>query len=479
MNGLTAGLVAAQESVSPRYELEVLAGPRSTAWKTGGAEWQTLTAFPSALAGWHGQSIATDAVVVNGGVLRAFLSWHEGSLACQFVAGANLASAAAWSGSGITTVASFTATAGLTAPRPALVCEGGRVHLYYALPDGNIYHRQSTDGGATWGSASSVYGGGDVEGDISACHFADDDVHLVHFSTRTDVLRLRGASRMGSGGWNAWPVHGAATGWVAAGIMATGARTATLLAWARTSNPYEHYLGSLTCSVTAAGALAARDSSVEVVWLVSGDTSIRPARHCVGKGLGGWLHTCQEQSAGRAYLCVGGIEPLPCRVEEPAPVTAQELSTTLLERHVVPLELATQTLLVGLAAVHSSEHIEGDVQVDGDGVIAYRYDTRAGQGGTLELTTPVDSPLADGAAGVGFMAHAPLHQGQRYGRGDAWFQSAARRTPSWFRATGRRRRIGAAGFDARTAAAAVHALRDDGGRCGRAAHGVGGPRRCV
>lgn len=401
MNGLTPGLAAAQRSVSPRYELEVLAGPRSTAWGVGGAPWQSVAAFPSGLATWNGQSIATDAVVVNGGVLRAFLSWKQGALACQFVAGTALGSAGAWSGNALVNVASFGATAGIDAPRPALVAEGGRIHLYYLLPDGNIYHRVSSDGGATWGSAATVYGGGNAEGDICACHFAGADVHLVHFSTRTDLLRLQGASRLGSGAWNVWPVHGAATGWVAAGVMATGALAATLLAWARTSGPYAHHLGALGCTVNAAGGLAARDAAVETVWLVSGDAAIRPTRHSVGRGLGGWLHTCQEQSAGRAYLCVGGVQAAPCRLEEPSPVTATQLGTAPLERHVIPLDLGAQSLLVGLTTVYSSTHLSGDVQADGDGVVAYRYDVRAGAGGTLELNAPAGSALADARVGWG------------------------------------------------------------------------------
>ena len=402
MNGLTAGLTAAQESVSPRNELAVRAGPRATAWGRAGGAWQGVAAFPSALAGWHAQSIATDAVALPAGVLRAFLSWKQGALACQFVASADLGNAVVWGGNGLATVATFGATEGVDVARPALVAEGGRVHLYALLPDGNIYHWQSSDDGATWGSASTVYGGGDAVGDICACHFAGADVHLVHFSTSTGGLRLRGASRLASGAWNVWAAHADSAGWVAAGVLVTGALTATLLAWARTAGPYAHHLGALGCTVTAAGALAARDALVETAWLVSGDTAIRPAHHAVGGGLGGWLHTCQEQSAGRAYLCVGAVDASPCRIEEPMPVTAQALGTAPLERHFAPVEIGAQTLLVGLTAVYSSAHGPGseeDVEVDGDSVIAYRHVVQAGAGGTLELVAAPASPLADAEIG--------------------------------------------------------------------------------
>ncbi len=326
-----------------------------------------------------------------------------GALACQFVAAAELGHASAWQGNALVTVASFTAAAGIESPRPALVAEGGRIHLYYLLPTGNIYHRQSSDGGATWGGATALYSGGDAEGDVSACHFAAANVHLVHFTVRTDVLRLRCASRLGSGAWNVWSVHGDARGWVAAGVMATGARSATLLAWARTSGPYAHHLGVLHCSVTAAGALEACDASVETTWLVSGDTAIRPARHAVGRGLGGWLHSCQEQSAGRAYLCVGAIDADSGAPEEPMPVTATLLGTAPLERHFAPLDLGAQSLLVGLAAVFASSHLVNgaadDVEVDGDAVIGYRYAVRAGEGGTLAMVVAPGSALAQARAG--------------------------------------------------------------------------------
>jgi hypothetical protein len=402
MNGLTPQLAAAQSSLSPRYTLAVRAGPRSTAWGRAGAAWEVVAALPSGLAAWHGHSIAMDSVALPGGVLRAFLSWHEGEMTCQFVATTALADAGAWQGNALISVASFTATAAIDTPRPALVAEGGRIHLYYLLPDGNIYVRLSSDGGATWGSAATVYGGGNAEGEISACHFGEANVHLVHFSTRTDVLRLRGASRLGSGAWQVWDVHGDATGWVAAGVMVTGARSATLLAWARTPGPYTHHLGALHCAVSAAGAMATRDATVETIWLVSGDTAIRPARHAVGRGLGGWLHTCQEQAAGDGYLCVGAIDAATGRIEEPAPITAVPLGSTPLERHVAPLEIGAQTLLVGLGAIYCSAHgpeAASDIEVDENAVIAYRLETRAGAGGWLEMMAAPSSALADVHAG--------------------------------------------------------------------------------
>lgn len=389
MNDLTVALAAAQGSVSPRYTLSVRAGGRSTAWGTPGTAWQATAAFPGALAGWNNQSIATGAAPLDGGVLRAFLSWKQGALVCQFVAGGELGSALAWTGNSVVSVTSFAAGAGIDTPRPALVVAGTAAHLYYLLPDGNIYQRASSDGGATWGSAATVYGGGDAVGDVSACHLSAADVHLVHFSTATGGLHLRGASRQGSGAWSVWPVHGDGTGWCAAGIVESGPLTATLVAWSRTTDPYAHHLGALNCTVTNAGALAARDAAVATVWLVSGDAAIRPTCHAVGRGLGGWLHTCQEQSAGRAYLCVGNVRGSLCRIEEPAPVTATPLPAAPLECHFAPLEVGAQTLLVGLTAVYSSAHLSSggpdDVTVDGDAVIAYTYKVRAGAGGNLEL----------------------------------------------------------------------------------------------
>ncbi len=384
MNGWTASLQAAQRGVSPVYSLDVQAAARSTGWQRGGGPWLARDAFPSGLAGWQSQSIAADAALGPAGVLRVFLSWWEGKLAVQQIPGAFLDQSATWSGAPVVIVANFTPAGTVAVRKPALVRAGGVWQLYYSLPDGNLYQRSSSDG-ATWSAAATVYGGGDVTGDLFAAYLPQDGLHVVHFATQSDAVRLRGASRKGAGGWSLWPLHGAALGWQPGGIAATGGRGVTLFAWARTTGPYAHHFAALPCTLNADGTLAARSAEPVRLWVVGGEGVVKPAAHGVGPGFGGWLHCCQEVSGGRAFACAGWIDPAALRLEEPAPLAADPLPAAPLERHAVALDAGMYALVVGLARVWLSVVDEGTLTGSGDDVIAYRCESLQNGEGRLDL----------------------------------------------------------------------------------------------
>lgn len=400
MNGLTASLTAAQQALSPVYALNIAAEPRSTGWLAGGDAWETVAAFPGGLAAWNAQSIATDAAAGSTGILRVFLSWKEGKLACQFVSAVGFGASGTWTTPSVVTISTFAPTAGIGAPKPAIVQEGGRWHLYYRLIDGNIYYRTSTTNGATWSAATTLYGGGDAIGDLFACHVAASDIHIVQFATTTDAWRPRGLSRLHhTGSWSLWTTHGAATGWLPAGMIVVDALTVRQLYAADVANPYAHYLGAITCTLNADGTLATRSGAFTILWLTEGEGPVRPACHAVGRGFGGWLHTCQEQSRTRAWRCAGAIDAQTLVVEEPIPLAAEPLPASPLERHTIPVTYGTETLLVGLAIVERSVTRDESVTGDGGDVIAYRFDVIANGPGTLDLIVRAETPLAAAQGG--------------------------------------------------------------------------------
>lgn len=416
MNGLTAALQAAQEGPSPVTTLSVLAAPRSTGWQRGGDPWQRVEAFPAGLAGWNGQSIAHDAAAGTSGVLRVFLSWLQGALASQYCPGGDSADPAAWTAPALTTVTTFTAAAGIFTPKPALLHENGRWHCFYALPDGNIDHRSSTNNGATWSAATAVYGGGDATGDLFASYLSATNLHVLQFATLGDVWRQRGASRLGhTGAWDLWPLHGSSAGWMPAGMVAVDGLTLRQIVWARSGSPPQHRLGSLACTLNAGGTLATRAAEAETLWLVSGEGAIKPFFHAVGAGLGGWLHSCHEDGRDHKYLCAGALNPATARIEEPAPLDTVELPLLPLERQVVPVQRDGETLLVGLGRVHRTLERVVEVSAAEEQLIAYRYRATRDGAGTLSLVVAPGTPLAAVEPGYGLWLTRSMSQGAQSG----------------------------------------------------------------
>jgi hypothetical protein len=224
---------------------------------------------------------------------------------------------------------------------------------------------------------------------------------VLHFSSLTDTWQMRGAARLGyAGSWNVWSLHGSATGWLPAGIAETGARALLALCVADTAYPFEHTTAAVGGTLNADGTLASRDLSPTVLWLVSGDGAIRPRHQAVGRGFGGWLHTCQDGGANRLYTCAGALDVSSRHLEEPAALTGVALGVSPLERHLIPLQSADATLLVGLTHVLISAAAGADLAPAADELVAYRYEVDEG-GGALTLEAKRGSALESAQPGWG------------------------------------------------------------------------------
>lgn len=386
MNGLTPALEAAQQSPSARYGLSGRVAARSTAWNGGGDAWEEVDAFPVGLSGWNDQTIATDSAAGSAGVLRLFLSWWEGTLACQYVPATNLGESASWTAPAIVTVATFGATGDVYTPKPALLYENDRWHAFYRLPAGPILHRSSGDNGATWSAAGTVYAGADVLGDLFALYLAATDLHVLQFSTESIGIHPRGASRMDhTGAWSLWPVHPAEEGWLPAGLLAAGPLGVQQILLARRANPFVHLLGRMGATLNADGTLAARDTAVTTLWSVTGDGALRPRMPSAGRALGGEMVTLHDSGATRAYLCAAGLVGAGGRMEEPLVLSDTPLPTHPLEGHFAPLDGGLESWLVGLTRVFRTVHRSDDVTVDETDIIRYRLDVDWTHGGRLLL----------------------------------------------------------------------------------------------
>lgn len=423
MNGLTAALAAAQQSVSPVCSLSVRAEPRSSSWLEGGDPWETVAAFPAGLAAWNAQSIATDAAAGSTGILRVFLSWKEGRLVSQYVTALGFGVSSTWTTPNLVTVASFAAVDEIGAPKPAVVYEGNRWHVYYRLPDGNLYSRVSSNDGVTWSSATAIYTGGDAIGDLFACFLPESAIHVVQFSTATDAWRPRGLSRRNdSGTWSLWSAHSSALGWLPAGMIPIDGYTLRQLFFADTVDPYAHTLSAITCTLNADGTLASRSITFTTLWHVEGNCAIRPARHAVGRGFGGWLHSCQENARTRTHLCAGGVDGATLLLEEPVPLAGDPLPVAPLERHTIPVAYGVETLLVGLASVQRSVAADDVLAATESDIIAYRHEVRANGPGSIELIVRPGSPLSHVCIGYGLWVTRGCRKGENAGSATLGFR---------------------------------------------------------
>lgn len=401
MFGLTSDLEIAQCSASPVWRVEATVGALSPGGGAAGEVWQSLVAFPTGLASWVAQGIAHDAAASEDGILRLFLSHSDGRVAVQWCPGSDHASAS-FTAPAVSTIATFAPTGTPYTPKPALVQEGGRWHVYYTLPDGNIYHRVSNDDGATWSSVGTVYGGGDAVGDLFALHLPADNLHLVQFSIWTSGVRMKGAARAGSGAWQVWSTHASATGWLPAGLAAIGnpltADTVRQFWTATTSPPRRHYLATVDCVIDATGALTSRSTDPAILHTVAGESPVRGVRHAVGRCLGGLWYTTQLTGASRVYLGAGRVDvgdsTTAATLGEALPVALTTLPNTPLEGCTIPIDRGNRSLLVGLGMAQRSAHRTIAASSEVDAVIAYRHTVRRTRGGALTLELRRSSALA-------------------------------------------------------------------------------------
>jgi len=401
MYGLTNDLEDAQHALSPTYSVTATVGALAPGGGAQGEPWLPISAFPTGLAGWTAQGIAHDAVANdtpgNEGIMRLFLSHHDGKVACQWCPGIDDTSAT-FTAPSLTTIATFSGTVGIFSPKPALVQEGGRWHAYYLLPDGVIYHRVSTNNGATWSAASTVYSGDPVGGDLYALHLPADDLHLVQFSTSTDAVRMRGAARAGSGAWQVWTPHASASGWVPAGMAAIGGNQVRQFCIAWTPPPRRTHLGSVDCTVDPTGALTSRSTAVDFLHLVEGEAPVRPLRIAAGRCFGGVWYTAHYKGATRAYLVAGRIDQVEAAhsslLGECLPVSVTPLPAVPYETQTIPMDRGDRSLLMGLATVYRSTHRTLNASTAGEGVISYRHKVARNRGGRVEVVLRRQSALA-------------------------------------------------------------------------------------
>jgi hypothetical protein len=182
-----------------------------------------------------------------------------------------------------------------------------------------------------------------------------------------------------------WPAHDDAAGWLPAGLVATGALTATQLMLMRGTAPYVQRSGRVGVTLSSGGALAARDAQVTILWSVSGDGALRPRAPAVGRALGGWLFTCQESGAARAYPCAGAYDPTAGTLEEPLVVETTPLPLSPRAGHFIPIDAGLESYLVSAGRVYRTVHRSEDGTVDGREILGYRLTRDWQQGGSLEI----------------------------------------------------------------------------------------------
>lgn len=219
MRTISSDLQAVQRVRSPRARVSVTVEARGQNPTLPALAWSELVGNAGQTIHWPTAAVGLPAYEV-GGVS------HQGRV-IKFVAGASAlkqytiadpAAAASWTGAtGVTRVT------GLCAGVAALRIPGSStLRLFYIL-GGNVYYLESADSGSGWGSAVTVYGGGDAAADLVVAYIADGSVAngpwFVGFSVY-DGMTGSFTARFGyfSGGWITH-AYGE-SGWRAAGIDA-------------------------------------------------------------------------------------------------------------------------------------------------------------------------------------------------------------------------------------------------------------------
>ena len=206
MRVISADLTTVQNIRSPRARVTVSVEARGQMPSAPMVEWAQVVSN-SAQSVWY----PTAAVGLSSGAVLRFVGL-AGSIVQDKVT--TPGTAAGWAAATRTTV-----VAGAGATSLAVHRVGTLIRLWYVSnADGNVYYRESSDDGVTWGAATTVYSGGDAYLDLVVGYLSDGVVSngpwFFGFSTYSAGNYTARFGYYSAG----WVTHAYSSGWRAAGI---------------------------------------------------------------------------------------------------------------------------------------------------------------------------------------------------------------------------------------------------------------------
>lgn len=209
MRQISADLAAVQRVRSPRARVSITVEARGQNPEAPAVAWTELV-------GNSGQATyeSTAAVGLGDGSILKFVARNTNVIEQYHILAPK--TAAGWSGITPTTVASIFVW-DLCAVR---IPGTSTIRLFYIDTSNHVLYRESTDEGDTWGSAVTVYSGGDATRDLCAAYISNGTIlngpWFVGFSTYNGGT---GAYTPRFGYYDSgWTTHAYSTGWRAAGI---------------------------------------------------------------------------------------------------------------------------------------------------------------------------------------------------------------------------------------------------------------------
>ena len=215
MRQISSDLQAVQQVRSPRARVTVTVEAQGMNPSVPALAW-------SEVVGNHGQSVfrPTTAVgLANGNILK----FQADASNLRMVTVSNPHLAASWSSLTPTTLVAST----MLAVCALRVPESSTVRLWMINSNNNVQYTESSNNGATWGSAVTVYSGGDAVRDLVVSYIDNGTVSngpwFFGFSTLSGVTYT---PRFGYYDGANWVTHAYESDWRAAGVDAYGAPTA-------------------------------------------------------------------------------------------------------------------------------------------------------------------------------------------------------------------------------------------------------------
>lgn len=296
MRAISADLQAVQRVRSPRARVTVTVASRGQNPEAPALAWSELVAN----TGQTSFKLTAAVGRSDGSILKWVVNNPTG---IQQYPIADPTAAASWASATPTTIVAGTC-GGVAALR---VPGAATIRLFY-IAAGNVHVRESTDDGASWGGATTVYAGGDVAGDLVLAYIANgvtlNGPWFVGFSTFNGGTGDY-AARFGYYAGSAWVTHAyGEVGWRAAGIYPNWANAAHLVAVFRQAERGAARLRTLVKNGSAYSGAADVDQTQ------AGRFGLALAyyRFCHLPELGCLLGIAGESAWGAgAYLGVGGL----------------------------------------------------------------------------------------------------------------------------------------------------------------------------